>query len=119
METDMLGEKIDEHHSTVWLVNTGWTGGAYGVGSRMSLAHTRAIVDAILNGGLDKATFETDPIFGLSIPTSCPGVPSEVLNPKKTWANGAEYDEKAQKLKGMFEDNFRKMSAGEASSAEG
>jgi phosphoenolpyruvate carboxykinase (ATP) len=109
---DMLGEKIDEHGAAVWLVNTGWTGGPYGVGNRMSLKHTRAIVDAALKGDLNQVTFETDPIFGLEIPTSCPGVPSEVLNPRKTWPNPADYDTQAKKLLSMFEENYRQLVAG-------
>jgi phosphoenolpyruvate carboxykinase (ATP) len=117
---EMLGEKIDIHGSNVWLVNTGWTGGAYGVGQRMSLAHTRAIVEATLAGALDKVEYETDPIFGLSIPTSCPGVPSEVLNPRKTWPNPADYDAKAKELLAMFTDNYEKMMSGQsAAAAEG
>ena len=109
---DMLGEKIDEHGANVWLVNTGWTGGAYGVGNRMSLTHTRAIVDAALKGLLDDVEYETDPVFGLSIPTSCPGVPSEVLNPRKTWKNPSEYDAKAKDLLAMFEANYQTLIAG-------
>jgi phosphoenolpyruvate carboxykinase (ATP) len=109
---DMLGEKIDQHEANVWLVNTGWTGGPYGVGNRMSLTHTRAIVDAALKGGLDNVEFETDSIFGLSIPTSCPGVPSEVLNPRKTWANPDDYDKKAKELLAMFEKNYEQLIAG-------
>jgi phosphoenolpyruvate carboxykinase (ATP) len=109
---DMLGEKIDTHSANVWLINTGWTGGPYGVGNRMSLTHTRAIVEAVLKGSLDDAAFETDPIFGLSVPTSCPGVPSEVLNPRKTWPNPADYDKKAEELLAMFEENYKQLVAG-------
>jgi len=116
---DMLGEKIDKHSANVWLVNTGWTGGPYGVGKRMSLAHTRAIVEAALQGKLDNVEYETDPIFGLSIPTSCPGVPSEVLNPRKTWPDANAYDAKAKEVMSMFENNHAKMVAGESSGAEG
>ena len=111
---EMLGEKIDRHQASVWLVNTGWTGGPYGVGSRMSLAHTRAIVDAALAGQLDCVEFETEPVFGLSIPTSCPGVPSEVLNPRKTWPDASAYDAKAKELLAMFQANFEKMHEGAA-----
>jgi len=116
---DMLGEKIDRHNASVWLVNTGWTGGAYGTGKRMSLTHTRAIVDAALKGDLDNVEYETDPIFGLSIPCSCPGVPSEVLNPRKTWSNPTEYDAKAKQLLTMFEDNYKQLIAGHKVSTEG
>lgn len=109
---EMLGEKIDRHNAAVWLINTGWTGGPYGVGNRMSLTHTRAIVEATLAGALDNVEYETDPIFGLSIPTSCPGVPSEVLNPRKTWANPNDYDAKAKELLAMFEANYNSLQAG-------
>ncbi|MEA2553950.1 MAG: phosphoenolpyruvate carboxykinase [Fimbriimonadaceae bacterium] len=116
---DMLGEKIDKHGAQVWLVNTGWTGGAYGVGKRMSLPHTRAIVDAALAGQLDNVEFETDPIFGLQVPLSCPGVPSEVLNPRQTWPNPSEYDVKARELLKMFEENYQKLQKGQAIGGEG
>lgn len=106
---DMLGVKIDEHEPSVWLVNTGWTGGAYGTGHRMSLAHTRSMVDAALSGALNIGKFEKDAVFGLDIPTECPGVPAEVLNPRKTWPDASEYDAKAGELKAMFEANYRKF----------
>jgi phosphoenolpyruvate carboxykinase (ATP) len=105
----LLGEKIEKHGAKVWLVNTGWTGGPYGVGERMKLSYTRAMVNAALHGDLDNVSFETEPIFGLSIPNSCPGVPGEVLNPRKTWDDPAAYDAQAQKLAGMFEENYRKF----------
>lgn len=116
---DMLGEKISRHKAHVWLVNTGWTGGPYGVGNRMKLAQTRAMVEAALTGQLDDVEFVTEPIFGLQIPTSCPGVPSEVLNPRDTWADKDAYDAKARELLSMFQDNFRKMQAGQAAGGEG
>lgn len=106
---DLLGKKIEEHHANVWLVNTGWTGGSAGVGSRMKLGYTRAMIHAAFDGGLEGVAFETEPVFGLSIPTECPGVPSEVLNPKATWADPTAYDATAQKLHGMFEENFAKF----------
>jgi phosphoenolpyruvate carboxykinase (ATP) len=103
---DMLGKYIDEHNTRVFLVNTGWTGGSYGVGERMSLKYTRAMVKAALNGDLDQVEYETDPIFGLSIPKSCPNVPNNVLNPRNTWANPSEYDQKAMELAKRFIENF-------------
>jgi len=102
----MLGERLREHGSTVWLVNTGWSGGGYGVGSRMKLVYTRAMVSAALGGDLDGTATEADPVFGLHIPAEVPGVPTEVLNPRGTWADGAEYDAAAQKLASMFKENF-------------
>lgn len=104
----LLGEKIDQHGSNVWLINTGWTGGSYGVGHRMKLSHTRAMIHAAFNGQL--TDWQTDPIFGLSVPTSCPGVPSEVLNPRNTWSDSSAYDAKAAELKAMFDENFKKFS---------
>jgi phosphoenolpyruvate carboxykinase (ATP) len=106
---DMLGEKLRKHGSRVWLVNTGWTGGAYGTGSRMKLGHTRAMVRAALSGALEAATFEPDPVFGLAIPTHIPDVPDEVLRPRDTWSNGADYDAQAKKLAEMFRSNFEQF----------
>jgi phosphoenolpyruvate carboxykinase (ATP) len=103
----MLGEKIARHGARVWLVNTGWTGGPYGVGHRMKIAYTRAMIGAALSGALDAAAYEKDPVFNLEIPTSCPGVASEVLNPRATWADAAAYDQRAGELARMFADNFR------------
>jgi phosphoenolpyruvate carboxykinase (ATP) len=109
---ELLAAKIKEHRSDVWLVNTGWTGGAYGTGSRMKLAHTRAIVDAIHSGELSKADVETDPLFGFEVPTSCSEVPSELLLPRNTWADGEKYDTTARKLGFLFKENFKKYEAG-------
>jgi phosphoenolpyruvate carboxykinase (ATP) len=106
---DMLGDKIERHGAKVWLVNTGWTGGAYGEGERMNLAHTRAMISAALAGDLDQVDTEPDPIFGLHIPVEVPGVPNEVLRPRDTWADSAAYDEQAKKLAGMFRENFEKF----------
>jgi phosphoenolpyruvate carboxykinase (ATP) len=106
----MLGERLHEHAAAVWLVNTGWSGGAYGTGSRMKLPHTRAMVHAALGGKLAGTKFEADPVFGLAVPTSVPGVPSEVLKPRGTWADGAAYDTAAAKLAAMFKENFTKFS---------
>jgi phosphoenolpyruvate carboxykinase (ATP) len=106
---EMLGEKLRQHDARVWLVNTGWTGGPYGEGSRMKLAHTRAMVRAALAGELDDVETATAPFFGLQIPTRVPGVPSEVLNPRDTWADPAAYDEQAKKLAGLFAENFKRF----------
>jgi phosphoenolpyruvate carboxykinase (ATP) len=108
---NFLGEKIARHDSRVWLVNTGWTGGPYGVGSRMRISHTRAMIRAALAGDLDNLTYQTDLLFNLAVPTSCPGVPSEVLNPRNTWADKAAYDEQAHKLARMFAENFKTFEA--------
>jgi len=107
----MLGEKIARHQSGVWLVNTGWTGGPYGTGRRMKIGYTRAMIRAILAGALDRVAYEKDPVFGLDVPTSCPDVPSEVLKPRNTWPNGADYDVQAAKLARMFVDNFKTFEA--------
>jgi len=107
----MLGERIATHDVTCWLVNTGWSGGAYGVGKRMAIAHTRAMVNAALDGSLRGATFEREPFFGLALPTSLPGVPPDVLNPRNAWADKAAYDAQAKKLAGLFADNFEKFEA--------
>jgi phosphoenolpyruvate carboxykinase (ATP) len=107
----MLGEKIARHKSRVWLVNTGWTGGGYGTGSRMKIQLTRAMIHAALDGALDSAAFTRDPVFNLEVPAACPGVPPEVLRPRGTWADGAAYDASAARLAGMFRDNFQKFEA--------
>lgn len=107
---EMLGEKIDQHNVNVFLVNTGWTGGPYGEGSRIKLAYTRAMVHAALEGELNFTETVKDPIFGLEIPTHCPGVPGQVLVPKKTWKNPDEYDKRAKELALKFHDNFKKFS---------
>ena len=108
----MLGERIAQHQSRVWLVNTGWTGGAFGVGRRMKIGYTRAMIRAALAGALDSVPTERDPIFNLDIPTSCPDVPSEVLKPRNTWASGADYDAQAAKLARMFVENFKAFESG-------
>jgi phosphoenolpyruvate carboxykinase (ATP) len=102
----MLGERIAQHGVKVWLVNTGWTGGPYGTGSRMKLSHTRAMVRAALAGALDRATFVKDPVFGIEVPTAVPEVPSTVLAPRATWADPAAYDRQARDLARMFNENF-------------
>jgi phosphoenolpyruvate carboxykinase (ATP) len=103
----MLGEKIAKHQARVWLVNTGWTGGPYGVGSRMKIAHTRAMIGAALSGALDSVKYERDGVLNLDVPTSCPDIPSQVLQPRSTWAKSADYDAQAIKLARMFADNFK------------
>ncbi|QDZ19696.1 phosphoenolpyruvate carboxykinase [Chloropicon primus] len=106
---EMLGEKLRKHGAKVWLVNTGWTGGAYGVGTRMKLEYTRAMVNSALAGELDDADYVTDPVFGLEVPSSVPGVPDDVLQPRATWADADEYDTSAQRLAEMFKENFKKF----------
>ena len=110
----LLGDKLAKGNNTnskkinVWLVNTGWSGGSYGKGRRMELVFTRSMVQAALNGKLDEVEFIKDPHFGLSIPVSCPDVPNALLNPRDTWPNENDYDEKANHLKELFEENFKR-----------
>ncbi|MBT8220018.1 MAG: phosphoenolpyruvate carboxykinase (ATP), partial [Bacteroidia bacterium] len=104
---ELLAEKMKQHNAKAWLVNTGWTGGPYGIGSRIKLKYTRSIITAIQNGFLDGVDRVTDDHFGLSIPTTCPDVPGELLVPKNTWENKDAYDETKAKLIGLFRDNFR------------
>lgn len=106
---EMLGEKIEKHNAQIYLVNTGWSGGPYGVGKRMNLSYTRRMVSAAINGELDCIDLIIDPIFGLGIPKEIPGVPSEVLQPKNTWANPDDYDAKARDLAALFMRNFEKF----------
>lgn len=106
---EMLGEKIDQHGSQVFLVNTGWTGGEYGTGSRMKLSYTRAMVRAAIDGKLNDVETTQDAVFGLNIPTAIEGVPTEVLNPRDAWADTAAYDSKAAHLAGLFKENFTKF----------
>lgn len=109
---DLLGKKINEQGVSCWLLNTGWTGGAYGVGKRMSIKHTRAMLNAALNGELDNVEMRVDPIFGLAIPTECPNVPAEVLDPASTWEDKAAYEAKAKDLAASFHKNFAKYEDG-------
>jgi phosphoenolpyruvate carboxykinase (ATP) len=106
---EMLGTRIARHGARVWLVNTGWTGGPYGEGKRMNLAYTRAMIRAALAGELDDVQTEPDPVFGVHVPVSVPGVPSEVLRPRETWEDRNRYDIQARKLAKMFRDNFEKF----------
>lgn len=106
---EMLSKKMKDAGVNVWLINTGWTGGPYGIGSRMKLKFTRAMITAALNGELDNVSFEQHPIFGLAMPTTCPNVPDEVLNPKNTWKNAKAYDVQAKELAASFRENFAKF----------
>jgi phosphoenolpyruvate carboxykinase (ATP) len=101
-----------KHKARVWLVNTGWAGGAYGVGKRISLKYTRAIIDAIHSGALAKAKSERDPVFGFDIVIECPGVPSEILRPRESWADKSAFDATAKKLATLFNKNFETYAAG-------
>jgi phosphoenolpyruvate carboxykinase (ATP) len=106
---NLLSKKIAENGTKVWLMNTGFTGGPYGVGKRMSIAHTRALLNAALDGKLDHVATYKDPVFGVEVPTDCPGVPSQVLRPRETWKSPSEYDVKAQQLAKLFNDNFKQF----------
>ncbi|MGY8979382.1 MAG: phosphoenolpyruvate carboxykinase (ATP) [Flavobacteriales bacterium] len=106
---EMLGEKMKKHDVNVWLINTGWSGGAYGTGERIPLKHTRAMITAILNNQINDVTYVKHEIFGLNMPTSCPDVPSELLNPKNTWENKSDYDLKAKELANAFNKNFEQF----------
>ena len=101
-----MQKKIAEHGSDCWLVNTGWTGGAYGTGSRMPIKATRALLTAALDGSLSEGAFRTDPNFGFEVPCSVEGVDDALLDPRATWADAAAYDAQAKKLVDMFSDNF-------------
>lgn len=103
---EMLGERIRKHQVGCWLVNTGWTGGPYGVGKRIKLAYTRAMIRAALSGQLANVKFEEDPVFGVQVPTEVPGVPSEALKPRSLWKDGRSYDAKARELSQRFARNF-------------
>jgi phosphoenolpyruvate carboxykinase (ATP) len=105
----LLGEKMQQHQVNVWLVNTGWTGGAYGQGKRMKLAYTRAMITAALQGDFENVAFVADPVFGLRMPVSCPGVPAGILNPRNTWADAREYDQKINELALAFIHNFKQF----------
>ena len=107
----MLGERLKRYNSRVWLVNTGWTGGPYGVGKRMPLAQTRTMVRSLLAGGLDNVQTAADPIFGLAVPTHVSGVHDTLLRPREAWSDAAAYDQQARKLAGMFRSNFEKFAS--------
>ncbi|MDB5667528.1 MAG: phosphoenolpyruvate carboxykinase, partial [Alphaproteobacteria bacterium] len=108
---NLLKERIAKGGVTCWLVNTGWTGGKYGVGSRMPIKATRALLNAALDGSLNSAEFRKDPYFGFEVPVAVPGVDSAILNPRDTWADKADYDATADKLVNLFNDNFAKFLA--------
>jgi phosphoenolpyruvate carboxykinase (ATP) len=107
----MLAEKIARHKVDCWLVNTGWTGGPYGVGTRMKLSYTRAMIRAALTGALTNVPTQTDPFFDLKIPTRCPDVPSEILQPEATWSDKEAYRAKATSLAERFHKNFERFAA--------
>jgi phosphoenolpyruvate carboxykinase (ATP) len=116
---ELLSAKLKAHGAQTWLVNTGWTGGSYGVGRRMSIAHTRAILDGIHSGALAQAPTVADPLFGIQVPTQCPGVPAEVLAPRSTWSDKDAYDATAKKLAQLFQNNFRQYEAGASEAIRG
>jgi phosphoenolpyruvate carboxykinase (ATP) len=107
-----LGDRIAKYGSRVWLVNTGWTGGPHGVGSRMKIAYTRAMIRAALSGQLDNVSYQRHSIFNIDVPTSCPDVPGAVLDPRGTWTDKAAYDAQASKLARMFIENFKAFESG-------
>ena len=109
---EMLGKKMKEHNVNVWMINTGWSGGGYGIGSRMKLSFTRAMITAALEGKLDKVEYQAHPVFGMMMPTACPGVPAEILNPRNTWADKNAYDLQAKNLGSQFIKNFEKYASG-------
>jgi phosphoenolpyruvate carboxykinase (ATP) len=113
----MLGERIERHRVRAWLVNTGWTGGSYGTGTRMSLGHTRAMIRAALSGALDDAAFEREAVFNLDVPCEVPGVPRGILQPRATWRDPSAYDRQAAQLAAMFAENFRACDYGAGVSA--
>jgi phosphoenolpyruvate carboxykinase (ATP) len=117
----LLGERLERHHSTVWLVNTGWTGGPFGEGERMPIAATRAMLHAALSGGLDNAEYRLDEVFGFEVPKAVPGVAPNLLDPRSTWRDPEAYDRKARELARMFRDNFEQFTdeAGEEIAAAG
>jgi phosphoenolpyruvate carboxykinase (ATP) len=116
---DLLGKKLRKSKANVWLINTGWSGGPYGVGQRMKLKYTRAMITAALNGQLDKVDFAAHPVFGVDVPQTCPDVPAELLNPRNTWADPAAYDAKAKALANQFIENFKKYEDGASDAIKG
>jgi phosphoenolpyruvate carboxykinase (ATP) len=114
---DMLGRKLDEHGSAVWLVSTGWTGGPYGTGERMPIAATRGLLAAALAGKLDNVEYRTDPVFGFELPVSVPGIDAKLLDPRSTWSDPAAYDAKAKELARMFRENFERFDDPELAAA--
>jgi phosphoenolpyruvate carboxykinase (ATP) len=105
----LLGERVAKYDVRVWLINTGWSGGPYGTGQRISITYTRAMVRAVLSGALDQVGYRIDPVFGVAVPTTCPEVPIDVLMPRSTWSSQLDYDIQAKTLAGMFKENFKKF----------
>jgi len=103
---NLLKDKIAKHNVSCWLVNTGWSGGEYGVGHRMPIKYTRALLHAALDGSLNGQEFRKDPNFGFEVPVACPGVPEEILDPRETWDDKAAYDKRARDLVSRFVENF-------------
>ena len=109
---DLLSEKMNHHGATAWLINTGWSGGPYGVGNRMKIKYTRAMLNAALDGELDNIEYAKDERFGFEVPLQCPGVPSDVLQPIKTWDDSEQYNLLADNLARMFVENFARYEGG-------
>ena len=109
---ELLKQKIERHDVNCWLVNTGWVGGPFGVGERISIKHTRALLNAALTGQLASVEYNQDPIFGFEVPRTCPGVPDQVLKPWSSWPSREEYDKKYKQLAQKFIENFRKFEDG-------
>jgi len=105
----LLGEKTTEHRVNCWMVNTGWTGGPYGVGHRLSIQHTRALIRAALEDALEEVPYRQDPVFGIEVPTRCPDVPQEILDPQSTWSDPRDYEIKAAELAHRFIENFNQF----------
>lgn len=108
---EMLGDKINKNNVNVWLINTGWSGGSYGIGRRISLKHTRAMITAILNGDLSNIEYKKHTVFGLNMPRTCPNVPANILDPRNTWENKDAYDKKANELADAFTENFMQFTS--------
>jgi phosphoenolpyruvate carboxykinase (ATP) len=106
---NLLREQIEKHHVRCYLINTGWTGGPYGVGKRINIDYTRAMVRAAINGEIEQADTVIDPIFGLRVPTTCPDVPATMLWPRNTWSDENAYDRQATELAGLFKENFKQF----------
>ena len=104
---ELLRQKIEKHNVKCWLVNTGWVGGPYGIGTRISIKHTRALLTAALSGNLNAVDYRRDPVFGFEVPASCPGVPAEVLDPASSWQDKSEHEQKYKLLAQKFIDNFK------------
>jgi phosphoenolpyruvate carboxykinase (ATP) len=116
---ELLAAKMKQHGTRVWLVNTGWSGGAYGTGNRIKLGYTRAIIDAIHSGALAEAKKGRDPVFGFDVVTECPGVPNDILIPRNAWSDQAAYEAMARKLADLFAKNFAAYEAGVSAEVKG